>query len=212
MGLFDLFRRPPPVDDLASAIEFLDSHTAFAVQKCTYEYARARSGTNWQKLFNEAAFKQAVEASCWLNFPIALADLAEMMLSVLRAPHGPADPDLVAGIAAAAAAVARRHPVPDGFTPTYWSDAVASVAARLAKTGYVPARAVKDMPKDTAQAFFDHLPFHPEVRANDFLLIRNTRAVNLCRACETLERRGNLPALRAVLAAEGARAAAGSGG
>jgi len=212
MGLFDFFRRPPPVADFASAVDFIESHTAFVVQKCTYEYARARSGTNWQKLFKEADFQAAVEASCWQNYPIGLADVAEMVLTVVRAPHGPADPDLVAGVVAAAAAAAGRHPTPDGFPPTFWRDAAASVAARLAQFGYVPARAVKDIPKDTAKAFFDNLPFHPEVRANDFLLIRNTLAVNLCRACETLERRVDLPALRAALVAEGARVAAGSGG
>src|SRR3546814_8157501 len=45
--------RSPPIADVAALADFIDERAAFTVQKCVYEYSRARAGTMSQKLFKE---------------------------------------------------------------------------------------------------------------------------------------------------------------
>lgn len=202
-----LFRKPPPVADVAALADFIDERAAFVVQKCVFEYARARSGTMSQKLFKEQGFRDAVEASRWINYPIGLVDVAEAVLSTLRDDGTAVGPDAVEGLIRTAQSVTTRYPVPAGFPDDFWETTRAQVAERLRRASLAPPRLVKDIPKDTAQAFFDNLPIHPELRKNDFDLIRNTLAVNLCRASDDLSQRLDKPALLTSLAA--ARAPAG---
>ena len=51
MRLLDRFRKAPAMTGPAELEEFLDRQAAFMVQKCIYEYARARSGVLSSKLF-----------------------------------------------------------------------------------------------------------------------------------------------------------------
>lgn len=198
-----LFRKPPPIANVAALADFIDERAAFTVQKCVFEYARARSGTMSQKLFKEQAFRDAVDASRWLGYPIGLVDVSEAVLSTLRDDGTAVGPDAVEGLIRTAQSVTRRYPVPEGFEPDFWEAARAAVEERLRRASLAPPRFVKDIPKDTARAFFDILPIHPEVRKNDFELIRNTLCANLCRVSDDLAQRLDRPALVRALAAAG---------
>ena len=88
MGLLDLFRKPPPVRTIDDLADYLDSRASFLVQKCVYEYSRARAGILWQKLFKEAGFRKAVKASSWQNYEIGLGNVALMVDATLRAHAG----------------------------------------------------------------------------------------------------------------------------
>ena len=202
-----LFRKPPPITDLGALADFIDERAAFLVQKCVFEYSRARTGTMSQKLFKEKGFLDAVDASRWLGYPIGLVDVSEAVLSTLRDDGTAVGPDAIDGLIRTAQSVTARYPVPAGFESDFWEKARTAVADRLKRASLAPPRLVKDIPKDTAQEFFDNLPIHPELRKNDFLLIRNTLCANLCRISDDLSQRLDRPALVAALAAEGARAA-----
>jgi hypothetical protein len=186
MGLFDLFRKPSPIRDAAGLSVFVEAETAFLVQKSTWEYSRARSGVLWQKLFKEEAFKAAIEASTWGNFPLGLAFVGEMTVTTLR--NGTA---IDAGAAASAVAalcrdVIDRQPQPRGFPDTFWPDARAFVTARIERTVLAPPKAVKDIPLDGHADFFARLPMHPDLTRHDRQLLQNTLRVHLCRAHEAL--------------------------
>src|SRR3546814_9661894 len=84
MGLLDSFRRKSRIGDTIALSAFLDRQSAFMVQKCIYEYARARSGLLSPKLFEEAAFRTAVEESKWRNYPLCLQSVALMVEGALR--------------------------------------------------------------------------------------------------------------------------------
>lgn len=202
-----LFRKPPPIADVAALADFIDERAAFTVQKCVFEYSRARAGTQAQKLFKEKAFRDAVDASRWLGYPMGLVDVSEAVLSTLRDDGTPVGPDAVEGLIRTAQSVTRRYPVPEGFEPDFWEKARKAVEERLRRASLAPPRLVKDIPKDTARAFFDILPIHPEVRKNDFELIRSTLCANLCRVSDDLSQRLDRPALVRALAAAGKPAA-----
>jgi len=84
MGLFDWFKPKLVIADAASLASFLETRTAFLVQKTTWEYARARAATNYEKLFKEEEFITAVNLSCWSNYPHCLTHEAQMVEGVLR--------------------------------------------------------------------------------------------------------------------------------
>src|SRR5688572_11687257 len=110
MGLFDLFRRRPPIRDLPGLADFIDQNAAFLVQKGIYEYSRARAGHYAKVLFSETGFQEAVETSRWRAYPLGLAMVGELVEGVLR-PYG----DRQRGLAALSSLVLSifdRYPVP----------------------------------------------------------------------------------------------------
>ena len=200
MGLLDLFRRPPPIRGIAELEDFLDSRAAFLVQKCVFEYSRARAGILWQKLFKEAAFKQAVEESRWRNYPLGLENVTVTVEHALR-PHV-CDEERLAmrqGLIAAAANVTDRYPVPAGFEPRFWADARENLAARIDRAGLAPPKPIKDIPKETMAQFIDAMPIHASLRGHDYVLLQNNVRFNLCRMYEDFIARADMPALAAAV-------------
>lgn len=200
MGLLDLFRRPPPIRGFTELEDFLDSRAAFLVQKCTFEYSRARAGILWQKLFKEEAFKQAVEESRWRNYPLGLENVTVMAEHALR-PHVAEEERLAfrQGLIAAAANVTDRYPVPAGFEPRFWADARARLAARVDRAGLAPPKPIKDIPKETIRQFIDAMPIHASLRGHDYVLLQNNVRFNLCRMYEDFIERADMPVLAAAV-------------
>lgn len=211
MGIFDLFRRPPPVAALPALDDFLDSQAAFLVQKCIFEYARARSGILSDKLFKEPAFVAAIEESRWRNYPICLGHVTLMVDAALR-PHAPdRAPALADGLVAAVARITRRYDIPAGMAPDFWANACKEIESRIRRASLAAPHPVKDIPKDEFKAFFARLPIHESLRGHDYVLVRNNLRINLCRAYETFLARMDAPALVALLTGASEVAAAPAG-
>lgn len=201
MGLLDLFRKATPVDTLAALDDFVDGRAAFLVQKCIYEYCRARSGVLAQKLFKEPSFIAAMDGARWRNFPICLGHVTEMVAETLR-PHAGGDvAGLTDGMIALAGRTMSRYPVPAGLGADGWAAARARIAERLRTASLAAPKAVKDIPLEDYQAFFDQLPIHESLRGHDFILVRNNLRVNLCRAFEDFVAVADLPVLARLVIA-----------
>ena len=212
MGLFESLRRRPAIASCAGAADFLDSHSAFMVQKCIYEYARARSGLLSSQLFKEAAFKTAMEHARWRNYPLCLRNCVLMVEQTLRPEAGAAAPAVREGLIAAIEDVCRRYPVPRGMDPDFWTSAQENITRRIRQAGLAGPRPVKDFPLETANEFFVGLPLHPDLTTFDFQLVTNNLRVNLCRAHEDFIAAADLPALvEALVAAAPAERAAERG-
>lgn len=200
MELLASFRRAAPIGDPAALSAFLDRHAAFMVQKCIYEYARARSGLLSTKLLEEPAFKTAAERAKWRNYPLCLQGLAIMAEGVLR-PHAEDARALAAGVAAAVGTVCRGYETPPGTAFDFWDRAEAAIADRLIDGAGSPPCAVKDIPIETAEAFFANLPIHPDLRSYDFRLVTNNQRANLLRAYEAFLKAADPPRLARRLSA-----------
>ena len=111
MGLLDIFRRQPPIRDLAALADFIDGNAAFLMQKGLYEYSRARAGHYAKVLFREPEFHAAVEVSRWRAYPLGLAMVTEMAEGVLRTHVGDRRAALNA-LNALVLGVFDRYPVP----------------------------------------------------------------------------------------------------
>ncbi|MCW2306453.1 hypothetical protein [Rhodobium gokarnense] len=200
--LGDMFRKDAPVVSAATLADFLDAHAAFIVQKCIYEYARARAGTMSLALFKEEGFKAAVETSRWQNYPLGLRYVGEMAMNVLRPDWPGSTADLSERLAGIFAQITNRYPVPDGFPEDFWQNARQDISRHLARAALAPAKPVKDIPLATVEQFFARLPIHERLRGYDYQLIQNNLRINLCRSYETLRARLDREALCADLAAD----------
>lgn len=189
MGLFDIFRRPPPIADVGALEDFLDTHAAFLVQKCVFEYSRARAGVFWDKLFKEPDFKAAVDVARWNGFAIALADVVEMVEGTLRPAARGREAALLDRLIEMAEAVIHRYPVPAGEPADFWVVQIAWLRGRLADIQLAPPKAVKDIPLGTARRMFDLMPIHRSLRGEDFVVVRNHLRSNLCRMSEEFGQR-----------------------
>jgi len=208
MGLLDLFRKPAPVDTIEALDSCVDSHAAFLVQKCIYEYCRARSGILAAKLFKEPSFVAAMDRSRWQNYPICLGHVAVMVEGALRPYAGENVVGLTDGIVAVVERVTAGHEAAAGMEAGFWVAARRRIEERLRQASLAAPRAVKDIPKEDYQTFFDQLPIHESLRGHDFVLVRNNLRVNLCRAYETFVARADLPELARLLTAGSLPAAA----
>jgi hypothetical protein len=204
MRLLDYFRRPAAIADIPALTDFLDGRSAFIVQKCIFEYSRARSGLLSSKLFKEPAFLAALDESRWRNYPLALQNVALMAEHALRPDAAEVAAAMREGLIACVARICARYPLPTGFEPGFWDGALERVARRLRQAGLAAPHAIKDLPHETAKEFFAQLPIHPEIRGFDFQLITNNVRANLCRAYEEFLAAADRPALVRALVAEAA--------
>jgi hypothetical protein len=179
MGLFDWFRKPPPIRDVAALTDFIDGNAAFLMQKGIYEYSRARAGHFAKVLFREPEFHAAVEVSRWRAFPLGLAMVGEMVEGVLRGQIGERQAVLEA-VSEIVLDAFDRYPVPAALDAAQWRDLRAELAHRLRMVGLHPPKRVIDIPEQWAQTYFDLMPIHEKLRTRDFPTTRNYLRVALC--------------------------------
>jgi hypothetical protein len=193
-------RRSPPVTAPGELADFLGAQTAYIAQRSVIEYCRARTGLNWDKLFAEPSFLERLEVCRWEAYALILADVAELALIRLRR-HGAGDPKTyLPGLVQAAHAALLRHPVPGHRTS--WTDAADAIDRHLAHALMAAPRPVHLLGLDSADAIFDLLPIHADLRRQDRAMFQNSIRFALCGASNEMTRRFDVPALEASLLAD----------
>ena len=195
MGIFDIFRRRPPIRDASALADFIDQNAAFVVQKGIYEYSRARAGHYSKVLFSESAFRDACDASRWRAYPLGLAMVGELAEGILR-PARPEDrPDQVNAIRLLVLGVFDRHPVHMGLGPEIWAELRGELERRLMLIGLHAPKWAKDVPEPYAEAYFNLMPIHEKLRGRDGMTVRNYLRVTMCNIHEDLAKRADVPAV-----------------
>ncbi len=146
---------------------FIAAESAFITQRNSFEYCRARAGLNWQALFSERQFRDALEICRWTAYPAVLSDVLVVVagrlgnVEVAAAPLTALYADVLADQSRAA-----------GRTDD-WTEAVAAFAARLAATDAAP-RPPDEIARTGARVLFDALPIHPALRGHDREMVVNS--------------------------------------
>ena len=169
-------RRWAPVTTGQELADFVAAQTAYVAQRSVIEYCRARTGLNWEKLALERQFLEHLEVCRWEAYAIVLAEVAELALIRLRRDRA-ADPQAyLPGLIAAGHAALVRHPVP-GHRST-WTDAAEAIERHLARAVLAAPRPVHLLGLQSADAIFDLLPIHADLRPQDrdVALLRCARA------------------------------------
>lgn len=189
MGLFDMFRRQPPIRDAEALAEFIDGNAAFVTQKGLYEYSRVRAGHYAKVLFKEETFQKAVEESRWRAFPIGLAMVAEVVDSVLHADGSAGRAANLQQLNELLLSIFDRYPVPPSIGTGAWRAARENLDHRLKLIGAHPPKRAMDIQEPYAQAYFDTMPIHEKLRSRDFPTTRNYLKVTLCNVHDELSKR-----------------------
>ncbi len=196
--IFSRRRQPALVATYDDFLDFLESRGAFLSQKCVYEYCRARTGLNWDKLMLEKDFLAACEVSRWEAFAAALGDVAVYFEGGLR----PADPRLQGRLAdrltAAVAAVLRRHPIP-AHLPGGWHDELAALRERLTEMQAQPPQGAAAIAKTGGARIYAALPLHESMTKHDRELVTNAVRFNFSRIADDMQQQIDFAALRAAL-------------
>ena len=195
MGLFDFFRRSPPIRDIEGLADFIDRHAAFVVQKGIYEYSRARAGHYSKVLFKEQEFQAAAEHSRWRAYPLGLALVAELAEGVLR-PGVDEERRLQAdALSALTLAIFDRYPAPAAIGEATWSEMRAELAQRLKLIALHPPKPAMDIPEQYAETYFAMMPIHEKLRGSDFSTLRNYLRVTLVNVHDELTKRIDVAAV-----------------
>jgi hypothetical protein len=188
MGLFDMFKRQPPIRDAVELADFIDGNAAFVTQKGLYEYSRVRAGHYAKVLFKEQTFQNAIEHARWRAFPIGLAMAAEVVDSVLHADGGDRASNLQR-LNGLVLSIFDRYPVPPSIGAEAWRIARADLDRQLKLIGVHPPKRAMDIQEPYAQAYFDTMPIHEQLRGRDFPTTRNYLKVTLCNVHDELSKR-----------------------
>jgi hypothetical protein len=189
--------RLPPVAAAGELADFLAAQTAYVAQRSVIEYCRARTGLNWNKLFLEPAFLDRLEVCRWEAYAVVLAEVAELALVRLRRDGAAAPETYLRGLIEAAHAALRRHPVPGHRTS--WTDAADAIERHLARALLAAPRPVHLLGLHSADAIFDLLPIHADLRREDRELFQNSVRFAICGVSDAMARRFDVPALEASL-------------
>jgi hypothetical protein len=195
MGLFDIFRRPPPIRDAGALAQFIDENSAFVAQKGLYEYARARAGHYAKVLFREPDFQAACDVSRWRAFPLCLAMVGELVEGVLCPASREERPDQVDAIRTLVLAVFDRYPVPAALGEQVWAELRAELDQRLKLIGLHPPKWAKDIPEPIWERYFELMPIHEKLRGRDAPVLRNYLRVTMVNVHNELTNRIDLPAV-----------------
>ena len=157
-------------------------------QKCSIEYCRAKAGANWDKLFKEAAFREALEVCRWESYAAVLADLSLVAEGYLRPHAGGGLAGLADWLAGAFEAGLAAYPIP-AHRPEGWGAEVVMLRRRLADAQLTAPQPVHAVGRTAGNRIYGLLPIHPSLRKDDRELIRNNVRFGLCRSYEDMTRR-----------------------
>lgn len=71
-----VFKKTPPVTDLAGLCEFVAGNAAFIAQKTLYGYVKTRMGMKYPALFDDDEFIASLNIGKWQLYAACLSDLA----------------------------------------------------------------------------------------------------------------------------------------
>jgi hypothetical protein len=199
-------RRPAPVASTGELADFLAAQTAYVSQRTVLEYCRARTGFNWDKVFKEQAFVDSLETCRWEAYAAVLAEITELALIRLRSEGVTEIEACLSGLEEAARSALLRHPVPRHRAS--WDEAYTDIERHLGRALLAEPRAVHSVGVGAANAIFDLLPIHPDLRPHDRTMFQNIVRFSLCRVFADIRQRLDVPALEAALRREAAEAGA----
>jgi hypothetical protein len=197
-----LFSGPPPIDDAQRLADFIDTQSAFLVQKGIYEYSRARAGHYSKVLFKEQLFIDAVDKSRWSAYPLGLAMVGELAEGVLRPHAGNDRSGQLEALRELVLSVFDRYPVPAALDARSWSEARRELSRRMQLVGLHPPKRAFEIADPFVKAYFDLLPIDASLRRSEFPTIHGYLRATLCNVHEELTRRMQAPAVVASLRAK----------
>ena len=166
-------RGEDPLETCQELINFIDGRAAFVSQVTLYTYVKARAGTQYPKLFENADFLTSLKIARWHIYGAAVCDLTLFAAAQLRA-HGGLSNDAAEHFAAS---------ILDNILPNYPQDDIANDQfAAMCERGKQRA-AIADWSdiavgpaafQSSSDAVFRWAPIADELKCDDEEILRNS--------------------------------------
>jgi hypothetical protein len=192
---------PRHIAEPADLPQALSREAAFLAQSSVYAYCRARTGFMGPKLFDEPAFLGSIEICRWQAYVACLSDLFVLIEGRLRGAYPGRQEtlaDQLTALFATALQAQEEHP-PE---PRDWDADVAEFRSRLARLQLAAPLPIVILVEYSAQAIYDHLPFHEKLLRPDEEMVFNSVRFRFLRCAEDLDRKIDFAAMARLLAAD----------
>jgi hypothetical protein len=189
------------IADRETLAAFLESRSAYLVQKSISEYVQARANRLFSTLMSEQTFIDAYERARWRSFPPAFSMVAEMAEGFIREETGAAPGAIDAALLDLARQIFAGFPAPAGEPDDFWPDAAERLERDLAQAALAAPKPVRNIPYSRAREIFDALPVHSQISRHDFAMFQNTLRFHLTEIRAEFEERADAMKLVAALAA-----------
>ncbi|WP_373502275.1 hypothetical protein [Aestuariivirga sp.] len=188
------------IRDAAGLRQFMESRSAYLVQKSITEYIQARANVLFSTLMREKLFIEGYERARWLSYPAAISMVAEMVEGTLREQAGTAPGQLDAALCRIVEAILGQYAGPSGQGEKFWQDAAERVARDLAQAALAAPKQVHAIPYSRAREIFEALPVAEQIRKHDFAMFQNTIRFHLTEITSEFDERVEAAALAESLA------------
>ena len=167
------FLNDPPLTTRQQLFDFIDSRAAYVSQVTLYTYVKARAGTQYPKLFQDADFLTSLRIARWHIYGAAICDLGLFAIAQLKRDGG------LSGAAAQDLAIEML----DGILLDYQQDDIdPQVFTAMGDTGKQRAAfanwdAIADGPaafQSSSDAVFRWAPIADELKNDDEEIVRNS--------------------------------------
>jgi hypothetical protein len=189
-----MFRRPK-LESRGQLKDFLETRSAYLVQKSMMEYCQARANTLFSTLMGEKDFRAAYDHARWHAYPAGYSMVTEMAEGLLR-PHCVERPfQLHQALLEIAREVFEAFPLPPEAEPDFWKLALDRLDRDLGQAGLAPAKPWREIPERHAREIFTLLPIHKRVKSHDFAMFQNNLRFHLTEIGAEFEEKCDLAAL-----------------
>ncbi len=192
---------PQQIADAAALQQFIESRSAYLVQKSITEYTQARAGMLFSTMMREPIFLEGYEKARWHSFPAAISMMTEMVEGTVRERESAAAGSLDAALMRIVEAILAQYPVPSGLGEAFWRGAADRVARDLAQAALGPPKPVQGIPLFRVKEIFDALPVNDYLKQHDFPMFSNTIRFHLTELKVEFEEKAAFPELKRVLSA-----------
>lgn len=172
-ALTGLWHKPRPVADVDALRQFLAGEAAFLAQKTTVEYCRARAGLLWQKLFEEAEFRHALDICRWGAMAAVLADQVIVVEGYLRPHSEGAEAEVGSALVAIYEEILGSYREVPPEQRVGWDDLMSELPARMARAQLARPHGPADIARVAGNRVYDLLPIHKSLRGHDREMIVN---------------------------------------
>jgi hypothetical protein len=190
---------PQQIADSAALQQFIESRSAYLVQKSITEYTQARAGMLFSTMMREPIFLAGYEKARWHSYPAAISMMTEMVEGTIREREETPTGSLDAGLLRLVEAILAQYPVPSGLGEEFWRDAAERVSRDLAQAALGPPKAVQNIPPFRVKEIFDALPLNDHLKQHDFPMFSNTIRFHLTELKVEFEEKASTRKLKALL-------------
>lgn len=177
---------PPPLTCRAEFKQFVKGEAAYLAQKSVIGYCRVKTMYDFDKLMQEPAFRDGLDAARWRAFALTLGDVLVLAEQILRPGEEGARLRLADRLVEIYHEALNEEAAESGAVLS--ADENAGFASRMHRMR-IGKCAPQHISHETARVIHEAVPIHPDLKRLDLEIIDNDLSFQLVALSSTMRRR-----------------------